>query len=98
MERKRSGGYCGHCDLFYPLRYVLAFRSRFGASSGEAVAMEQKCWALVVVCAALDVLLVVSAVLAFVGAVCALGLIRSRDFVVSQHPQPAPLPAEPVGT
>jgi EmrB/QacA subfamily drug resistance transporter len=36
----------------------------------------------------LDVLLVVSAVLALVGAVCALGLIRSRDFVASQ-PSPA---------
>jgi EmrB/QacA subfamily drug resistance transporter len=36
----------------------------------------------------LDVLLVVSAVLALVGAACALGLIRSRDFVVSQ-PSPA---------
>jgi hypothetical protein len=55
--------------------------------------MEQKCWALVVVCAALDVLLVVSAVLAFVGAARAFGLIRAGAFVVSRHRQPAPVPA-----
>jgi hypothetical protein len=42
-----------------------------------------------------DVLFVVSAVLALMGAVCALGLIRPRDFVVS-HPQPTPAPAGPV--
>jgi hypothetical protein len=46
----------------------------------------------------LDLLLVVSAVLALVGAACSLGLIRSRDFVVSHQPQPAPVPAEPVGS
>jgi EmrB/QacA subfamily drug resistance transporter len=46
----------------------------------------------------LDLLLVVSAILALVGAACSLGLIRSRDFVVSHDPQPAPVPAEPVGS
>jgi EmrB/QacA subfamily drug resistance transporter len=42
---------------------------------------------------ALDVLLVVSAVLALVGAVCSIVLIRRRDFVVSQR-QPMPAPKE----
>ena len=74
--------------------------------------MGAKWWALVVVCAAtfwllLDVTIVVvafaaveqgSAALAFVGAACALGLIRSRDFVVSQQPQQPSVPAVPVGT
>jgi EmrB/QacA subfamily drug resistance transporter len=45
---------------------------------------------------ALDVLLVVSAVLAFVGAACSAVLIRPRDFVVS-HDQPTPAPTEPLG-
>jgi hypothetical protein len=44
----------------------------------------------------LDLLLVVSAVLALVGAACSLGFIRSRDFVASGPPQPKPAPAEPV--
>jgi EmrB/QacA subfamily drug resistance transporter len=43
----------------------------------------------------LDVLLVVSAVLALVGAACSSVLIRRRDFVVSQH-QPALASTEPV--
>jgi EmrB/QacA subfamily drug resistance transporter len=42
----------------------------------------------------LDVLLVVSAVLALVGAGCAVALIRSRDFVVSSHVQPTRAPGE----
>jgi hypothetical protein len=46
----------------------------------------------------LDLLLVVSAALALLGAACSLGLIRSRDFVVSHQPQPEPVPAEPVGS
>jgi hypothetical protein len=46
---------------------------------------------------ALDVLLVVSAVLALVGAACSVILIRRRDFVVSRH-QPTPTPSEPVGS
>ena len=46
----------------------------------------------------LDLLLVVSAVLALVGAVCSLTMIRSRDFVVSHHPQPPSVAAEPVGS
>jgi predicted MFS family arabinose efflux permease len=46
---------------------------------------------------ALDVLLVVSAVLALVGAVCSGVLIRRRDFVVSQH-QPTPAPTHPLGS
>ena len=41
----------------------------------------------------LDILLFVSAALALVGAVCAVKLIRSRDFVVS-HAQPAPASGE----
>jgi hypothetical protein len=45
----------------------------------------------------LDILLVVSAVLALVGAVCAFALIRPRDFVVSSHVQPTPAPGEPAG-
>jgi hypothetical protein len=45
----------------------------------------------------LDVLLIVSAVLALVGAACSLALIRPRDFVIS-HRQPTPTPAEPVGS
>jgi MFS family permease len=45
----------------------------------------------------LDLLLVVSACLALVGAACSLAFIRSRDFVASHAPQPAPVPAEPVG-
>jgi EmrB/QacA subfamily drug resistance transporter len=45
----------------------------------------------------LDVLLVVSAVLALVGAVGALTLIRPRDFVASSHVQPTPTPGEPAG-
>ena len=52
----------------------------------------------------LDILLVASAVLALAGAVCALTLIRTRDFVAS-HPQPsqaqtdarAPVPAGRAG-
>jgi len=46
---------------------------------------------------ALDVLLVVSAVLALVGAACCGVLIRSRDFVVSHH-QPTAAPPEPLGS
>ena len=46
---------------------------------------------------ALDVLLVVSAVLALVGAACSGVLIRRRDFVVSHH-QPTPAPKEPLST
>jgi hypothetical protein len=46
----------------------------------------------------LDLLLVVSAVLALAGAACSLGLIRSRDILVSHQPQPTPTPAEPVGS
>src|SRR6202167_1541496 len=45
----------------------------------------------------LDVLLVVSAVLALVGAACSGVLIRRRDFVISHH-QTAPAPTEPVGS
>jgi len=45
----------------------------------------------------LNILLVVSAVLALVGAVCALTLIRSKDFVASHRPAPDPRPAEPEG-
>jgi predicted MFS family arabinose efflux permease len=44
----------------------------------------------------LDVLLVVSAVLALVGTVCSLALIRSRDFVVSHHPHLESAPSEAV--
>ncbi len=44
---------------------------------------------------ALDILLVVSAVLALVGAACSTVLIRRRDFVVSQ-PKPTPAPTEPL--
>jgi EmrB/QacA subfamily drug resistance transporter len=46
---------------------------------------------------ALDVLLVVSAVLALVGAACSGLLIRRRDFVVSHH-QPTPAPTEPLAS
>ncbi len=46
---------------------------------------------------ALDVLLVVSAVLALVGAACSIVLIRRRDFVVSHH-QPSPTPGEPLSS
>jgi hypothetical protein len=46
---------------------------------------------------ALDVLLVVSAVLALVGAACSGALIRRRDFVVPHH-QPTTAPTEPVGS
>jgi hypothetical protein len=46
---------------------------------------------------ALDVLLVISAVLALVGAACSGVLIRRRDFVVSHH-QPTPGPTEPLGS
>jgi hypothetical protein len=46
---------------------------------------------------ALNVLLVVSAVLALVGAACSGALIRRRDFVVSHH-QPAPAPTEPLSS
>jgi EmrB/QacA subfamily drug resistance transporter len=45
----------------------------------------------------LDILLVVSAVLALAGAACAVVLIRPRDFVVSTHVQPAAAPDEPAG-
>jgi hypothetical protein len=45
----------------------------------------------------LDILLVVSAVLALVGAVGALALIRPRDLVVSSHVQPMPTPQQPAG-
>jgi EmrB/QacA subfamily drug resistance transporter len=44
----------------------------------------------------LDVLLVVSACLALVGAACSLGFIRSRDFVASQQPQSPQMPTEQV--
>jgi hypothetical protein len=44
---------------------------------------------------ALDALLVVSAVLALVGAACSGVLIRRQDFVVSHH-QPTPAPTEPL--
>jgi EmrB/QacA subfamily drug resistance transporter len=44
---------------------------------------------------ALDVVLVVSAVLALVGAAFSGALIRRRDFVVAQH-QPTPAPTEPL--
>jgi hypothetical protein len=44
----------------------------------------------------LDLLLIASAVLALVGAACSLSMIRSRDFVVSHHPQPEPVVTEPV--
>ncbi len=44
----------------------------------------------------LNILLVVSAALAIVGAVCATVLIRPRDLVAS-HPQPAPAAEEPTG-
>jgi predicted MFS family arabinose efflux permease len=46
----------------------------------------------------LDLLLVVSAVLALVGAACSLTFIRSRDLVVSRPPEPTPVSAEPVGS
>jgi EmrB/QacA subfamily drug resistance transporter len=46
---------------------------------------------------ALDILLVVSAVLALVGAVCSGVLIRRRDFVVSND-QPTPAPTELLGS
>jgi EmrB/QacA subfamily drug resistance transporter len=46
---------------------------------------------------ALNVLLVISAVLALVGAACSGVLIRRRDFVVSHH-QPTPGPTEPLGS
>jgi EmrB/QacA subfamily drug resistance transporter len=46
----------------------------------------------------LDVLLVISAVLALVGTVCSFGLIRSRDFVVSHQPRPEPAPSDAVGS
>jgi EmrB/QacA subfamily drug resistance transporter len=46
----------------------------------------------------LDILLVVSAALALVGAACSLALIRSRDLVATQAPQPAPVQTEPVGS
>jgi MFS family permease len=46
---------------------------------------------------ALDVLLLVSAVLALVGAACSGVLIRRRDFVVSHH-QPTPEPTQPLGS
>jgi predicted MFS family arabinose efflux permease len=46
---------------------------------------------------ALDLLLVVSAALALVGAVSSIGLIRSRDFVAPEHPQPMTTPAQAVG-
>jgi EmrB/QacA subfamily drug resistance transporter len=46
---------------------------------------------------ALDVLLVVSAVLALVGAACSSVLIRRRDFVVLHH-QPTPPPTELMGS
>jgi EmrB/QacA subfamily drug resistance transporter len=44
----------------------------------------------------LDSLLVISAVLALVGAACSLGFIRTRDFVGAQQPQPEPSPPEMV--
>jgi hypothetical protein len=46
---------------------------------------------------ALDVLLVVSAVLALVGGACSGALIRRRDFVVSHH-QATPAPTESLGS
>jgi hypothetical protein len=46
----------------------------------------------------LDLLLVVSAGLALVGAVCAFSLIRSRDILVSHQPEPTPAPEAPVGS
>jgi predicted MFS family arabinose efflux permease len=45
----------------------------------------------------LDLLLVVSGALAVAGAICSVALIRSRDFVAAQQPQPTPATAEPVG-
>ena len=44
----------------------------------------------------LDVLLVVSSVLALAGAACSIALIRSRDFAVPQQPQLDPTPPEAV--
>ena len=44
----------------------------------------------------LDLLLVASAVLALAGAACSLGLIRSRDFVGAQQPEPESSPPEKV--
>jgi hypothetical protein len=46
----------------------------------------------------LDLLLVVSAILALVGAACSIGLIRSQDFVASSHTQPTPTSSEPVSS
>jgi hypothetical protein len=46
----------------------------------------------------LDLLLVVSAVLALVGAACSLGFIRSRDILVSHEPPPSPVAADRVGS
>jgi hypothetical protein len=46
----------------------------------------------------LNLLLVVSAALALVGAACSVVLIRSRDFVGSQAPQPMSDAGEPVGS
>jgi hypothetical protein len=46
----------------------------------------------------LDVLFIVSAFLALVGATCSLTLIRSKDFVTSYQPPPAPVPAELAGS
>jgi MFS family permease len=46
----------------------------------------------------LDVLFIVSAFLALVGATCSLTLIRSKDFVTSHQPPPAPVPAELAGS
>jgi hypothetical protein len=43
----------------------------------------------------LDVLLVISAVLALAGAACSVGLIRSRDFVASHQARPAPASTGP---
>jgi predicted MFS family arabinose efflux permease len=46
----------------------------------------------------LDLLLVVSAVLALVGAVSAVALIRTKDFVTPSHVQPTPAHGELVGS
>ncbi len=46
----------------------------------------------------LDVLLVVSAALALVGAACALALIRTRDFVVTHQPEPERAASGAVGS
>jgi EmrB/QacA subfamily drug resistance transporter len=46
----------------------------------------------------LDILFIVSACLALVGATSSLTLIRSKDFAASHQPPPAPVPAELAGS